>query len=90
MDMQATVENLQQMLVGSDTQPADPVQAVQDHLIALCQKNSKSGVPTQQDLIRFMAEFCTHLVEETIELTIEVEDLQQGAPSKIWVNGEEI
>ena len=90
LDLGNAVESLQQMMLNQNAPdaPVDTVQWVQDYLHSLyegCVQEDK-----KQGFLRFMAEFCTHLVEETIVLTIEGEDLHRGAPSKIWVNGEEI
>jgi len=90
VDLPGAVDFLQQMLINREAPnaPVDTVNGVQHYLHSLYE-NCVQG-DNKQGFLRFMAEFCTHLVEETIELTIEAEELRQGAPSKIWVEGEEI
>ncbi len=87
VDLPGAVEFLQQMLINREA-PKDTVSEVQHYLHSLYE-NCVQG-DNKHGFLRFMAEFCTHLVEETIELTIEAEELRHGAPSKIWVEGEEI
>lgn len=90
VDLPGALEFLQQMLINDNAPdaPVDTVDGVQHYLHALYE-NCVQG-DNKQGMVRFMAEVCTYLVEETIELTIEAEELRHGAPSKIWVEGEEI